>query len=56
MREEHRRKLADYKHMDEYLHQLEERGLWVKVAEYITPKYYMDLEGLTLVHRVTKKN
>ena len=56
MREENRRTVDEYKNYDEYLHGLEEQGLWEKVSEEVHEKYYMDYEGLVNVWRVTKTN
>ena len=51
-REETRKKVEEYKHYDEYMRDLEAKGLWEYVVEDVKPNYYMGLEGLVNVWRV----
>ena len=53
MREENRRKVDAYVKYDEYLRELERKGLWEYVIEDVRDKYYMEYQGLINVWRVT---
>ena len=56
MREENRRTVEEYTKLDATVQQLEKGGAWEKVVETITPRYYLEKDGLTWVYRVTNKS
>ena len=54
MREENRTKVPEYLDIDQVFASYVQRGLWQQVEEVITKNYYMGLDGLVYVYKITK--